>query len=391
MHKKHLAVVPAVAALLAATTLGAHAIDIVVNSGDTVGSQSISGVGDSLLVEAGGVIEVFTGSTYPVYSTGANNTLVNFGGIYSYADCSYGIYAMGNYFSLTNNGQIETTNWASAGIYVAPSDNNALDTQILNNGMIWTQGEESHAISVYGTGTRIINDGSVLTSGDGSVGIYTWARNPGSDVVIVNTGVVYATGASYTNSSSFVIDAHAIQSKAPGAHIINSGIVISEQADAFALDAADQTLTMLAGSTVYGGIRFANADSGTLNLGSNLDAVLTITANPGQDLDDLTINAESGMLGVTRISATEHVVTVVSPQTVQAGTAAAANVNGSVGTMIAGHTGDRRQGLSGGSALLGYAPSRAAPAFPDFAPSDDFGIWASGYGTISARTGANVR
>lgn len=383
MTKTRIAVVPAVAALLAATTLGAGAFDTVITDGTVAGAQYLNLVGETILIEAGGTIDIGSGAVYGITANSDNNQIVNFGGIYTYADCAYGIYALGDYFTLTNHGAIQTDNWASSGVYASATD----FATILNNGSITTQGAESHAITVAGVGTRITNHGHIDTTGDGSVGIYTWASGAGSDVVIVNSGTVRASGGIWTNSDSMDIAAHAIQSKAPGAHIINSGTVISTQADAFAMDAADQTLTLLPGSIVVGGIRFADPTTATFNLGDGLNATLTLTNTP--DLDHLTINT-SGQYALVEISPTEQVLTVVSPDIAEAGNAATTAITGTISNVIAGHSGGRRQNLDSGSALLGYVPAPAAPDFPDFAPSDDFGLWASGYGSFSTPTGDAV-
>lgn len=77
------------------------------------------------------------------------------------------------------------------------------------------------------------------------------------------------------------------------------------------------------------------------------------------------------------------VLLVVSTDTIGAGGTAASATSGAIATLVGGHIGSRRQNNSSATAPLGYAPSPAAPEFPNFAPGDAYGAWASVYGGAS--------
>lgn len=402
------AVVPALVALIAASNLGAaYALDVTIGNGETVGGQTLSGIGDTLTIQQNGKIDTpdhgvnvtakdvsitnygvisVTDLAYGVYSTAINTRMVNFGGIYTYEDCAYGVYSEGDYFHLTNNGTIDTGNFTySLGVFITGSSPNyAQHTSIFNNGSILTGGQDAHAISVSGNYTKITNTGLISTKGNGSVGIYTYSGLTESGVVINNSGTIRATGDLYNTNG-----AHAIQTKAKGAHVTNSGTVISERADAFALEWANSKLTLLQGSIVSGGIRFGDIPTAQLELGAGLDAVIDVTgvltdANIVANGQDYNLKTVSKDVAGTPTDFTR--ITTLSTASIEAANTATVQTASTVTSNIANHTGDRRQSLPRSTSALGYAPSPATPDFPDFAPSDDFGAWASAYGELTAPT-----
>ena len=187
--------------------------------------------------------------------------------------------------------------------------------------------------------------------------------------MLTNTGTIRTTGAG----------SQAIYANAAGMTVVNSGTVSSQQAEAIYMGKEDQTLTLLAGSSIYGGIRFDEAASATLNFGRGLNANLTLDGIPD------TINTEGQSYAVTG-----NVLVVVSPEAVSAGSTAATATNGAIAGTVRDHIGGRRSLSSGDTAPLSYAPPAAAPSFPDFAPGDDFGAWVSSYGAASAPGGSKA-
>ncbi len=409
MKTKRFAALPAIV-VMAVVAHPAQATDTAIVSGQTeTTTQILPGPGDTLSVEGGGkvsvsgngvemnaasqlltnrgVVEALGGaghgvvvngaaarirnhgtistnglSSYGIHSTALNTELVNFGGIITYADCAYGVYAMADYFSITNNGTISTrANNSSYGVYVE----NANHAVVVNNGMIDTAGTTANGITLWGSQTSITNSGTLTTSGAGAIGIYAWyGAGLDSRNVVTNSGTIRTSGTG----------AQAIYANARGMTVINSGTVASQQAEAIYMGQADQTLTLLAGSVVEGGIRFDQAASATLNIGQGLNARLTLTGVPG------VINTNGQAYDLAG-----NVLVVVSAEATGAGGTAAAAANGAVAGTVRGHVDGRRAGLSGGSGLpLAYAPTPAAPDFPNFAPNEDFGAWVSAYGGATA-------
>lgn len=318
-----------------------------------------------------GVISATGMSSYGIQSSALNTDLINFGGIITYADCAYGVYAVADYFTIVNNGTISTKgDTSSYGVYVEHANH----ATVINNGLIDTSGSTAGGITLWGSQSSITNSGTLTTSGANSIGVYAWyGAGLNSQNVLTNTGTIRTTG----------VGSQAIYANATGMTVINSGTVVSQHAEAFFMGQPDQTLTLLAGSVVQGGIRFTQAASATLNIGQGLNATLTLDGIPG------VINTNGQVYGIAG-----NVLSVVSAEAASAGGMAAAAANRAIAGTVRGHVGGRRSVLSGGStALLGYAPTPAAAVFPDFAPRDDFGAWVSGYGAASAPGGdkAGVR
>lgn len=362
------------------STTGAHAVELsaadqrVTNRGTLEalsGHDGIFGNADATgaRISNYGTISTTGMLAYAVHLQGVDNELVNFGGLYVYADCAYGVYAEGDYFSLTNNGTIASKAEATSyGVYLE----NANYATIVNNGLISTIGTDADGITVYGGDLSITNTGTVSTSNADSIGIYVW-HGSASGTVLVNTGTIHTSGEG---------GSQAIYANAPGATVINSGTVISEHAEAFYMGRSDQTLTLLSGSRIFGGIRFDYGPSATLNIGRGLDARLTLDGIPG------TITTDGQLWVLDDTDPAAAVLAVVSPETVAGGSTAATTTTGAVAGTISNHIGARRSGGAADSAPLAYAPAVAGPAFPDFAPDDEYGVWTSAYGTILERTGA---
>lgn len=325
----------------------------------------INSAGTGARIRNYGTISVNGASAYAFQSSALNTELVNDGSITTYDICSYGVYGVADHFTFTNNGNISTrADNNSYGVFVEYANH----ATIINNGVIETLGSDANGIELYGSHAHITNNGTLTTSGADAIGIYAYhnfAEN--SQNVLTNTGAIRTTG---TGSQ-------AIYANATGMTVINSGTVASKHAEAFYMKQADQTLTLLAGSVIEGGIRFDQAGSATLNIGRGLDATLTLDGIPGA----INTNGQAYMID-------GNVLTVVSPEVIGAGITAAVVTNDAVASALRGHIGRNRQGLSGsGPAPLGYVPVAGAPSFPDFAPSDDFRAWTSAYGAVSSPRG----
>ena len=310
-------------------------------------------------------------SGYGLNSTAPHTQLLNFGDITTYGECSYGVYGTGDHFSVTNNGRISTRAGANSHGVFAEFANHAT---IVNNGAIDTIGDTANGIVLHGSHANITNNGRLTTSGANAIGIYAWHTTAEhSHNVLTNNGTIRATGAG----------SQAIYANATGMTVINSGRVSSSQSEAFFMGQANQTLTLLPGSVIEGGIRFDQPGSATLNIGRGLDATLTLDGIPGT----IDTNGQAYVLN-------GNVLAVVSPDVIGAGGTAASVASGAISSAVRGHVDRSRQRPSaGGPAPLAYGPTSAASAFPNFAPSEDFRVWTTAYGAFSSPRGgtANVR
>jgi uncharacterized protein with beta-barrel porin domain len=358
----------------AVSTSGANAVEMsaanqtVTNRGsieaDDASADGIQVDGDDAIITNYGTISV-RGLAYGVHSTALNTQLVNYGGVFAYADCAYGVFAEGDYFSLTNHGEITlTASTKSYGVYVEHGDH----ATILNNGTISTTGTVSDAVTVWGRAASITNNGTIRTSGDDSIGVYTWyTTGVDSQTVITNTGTIHTSG---TGGSQ------AVYLNDRGATLINSGTIIAEQDEAIYMGQADQTLTLLPGSRIEGDILFAQAASATINVERGLDTRLELTGIPG------TINTNGQPYALVG-----NALVVLSEEAAVGSGAATSAMANSISGAISGHIGARRSGQHDtGSPALGYLPSTSTYDFPDFAPEDNFGLWASAFGSFSRQT-----
>jgi hypothetical protein len=407
------------AILAAGAAYPALAVDVTIVDGQTeTVTQTLAGDGDTLTIETGGTLS--TGSDVAIqlrnanqvvsnhgiistttehgidvgagadYATIINSGTLTFGGTDRYGvnsaanhtnfrntgkvivldDCTYGVVATRDYFTFTNEGTVSVTSGTSGHAFYA-SGNSAT---VINHGLMTSEGTDSHVVNIWGgLDATITNHGTVRALETGSIGIYAYGGSQNS-TVITNTGTVEALGAT---------GAQAIYANSPGATVINSGKVISRHSESIYMGRPNQTLRLLNGSQLEGDIKFENPESGTIELGQGVNAVLTIKGTGGEG---------SGIPATIRTGGQRYVVsgdtlTVFDEHLSTAGSQGASATATAVSTALGSHVGDRR--LASGSAPLplGYAPTRAAPDFPDFAPSEDFGAWISGYGSLSNPTG----
>lgn len=403
MNMKHIAAVPTMMAIVAAVQ-PALATDITIADGQTeTATQSLSGAGATLTIETGGAVSsggddgvVFgakgqslvnhgtihtNGSpAYGVTNNWDNVRVENHGEIRTLGICSYGVYSVADHFTFTNNGVVATE--ASDNSWAIGFE--GANATIINNGSVQTVGDGATAISVWDSrNATVINNGTISVSGTDTFAVYAYhnkADGP-SRSVLINNGTIRATGEQGAGSYSQGVFANSV-----GMSVINSGTIYSERAESIVLNADDQTLTLLAGSELHGVVKFAKPTTATLNIGRGLDATLTLDGIPD------TINPNGQLLVIDRA---EGRVAVVSPEIARGGSAAATATSGAVSNAINTRIAKgRNNALSGGSApgslVSAYAPTGAAASFPNFAPSDKFGAWASAYGAYSAPTGGRT-
>ena len=212
--------------------------DFTVGSGQTVGSQAMTGAGDTGRIETGGTINsgatgvemrgadqtldnggainVTGASSYGVDSDGANSLVKNSGSVLMTGDFSIGILSAGANSRVDTSGTVTTTGRFSGGISAR---------SVINTGVITTTGIVSNGIYSFGANATSINRGSIVTSGTNSVGMYS----DGAEAAVVNYGTITTTG----NSSD------GIRTFQDGAGAINFGTITTSGRDAHGILAVD--------------------------------------------------------------------------------------------------------------------------------------------------------
>ena len=169
------------------------------------------------------------------------NTIVNSGPISIDGDGSDGIYVE-NGNSVTNSGPISVSGDNSYGIF-------GYDTNtVVNTGALTIRGFQGDAID-FGDNNAITNSGPIETFGDSSDGI---DGNDGNSVV--NTGRIIVHGVS---SEAIDVDSNNV--------VTNSGYLLSEQGNAIEISGTGNTLNLLQGSFLGGGIDFG-ANTAAVNI-----------------------------------------------------------------------------------------------------------------------------
>ena len=198
----------------------AHATDITVVDGETLTvPQILSGAGDTLTVETGGVIEV--GTDTAVSATGSGVTITNAGKIWGLKSA----VELGDGNTLYNSGTM--TGDVDSGLRIGSANS------VTNSGTITN---DYGAVNVTGTGNAIDNSGSLL---GGEAGISLDAGNN----TVTNSGLIeggqagikvsqLSTGNTIINSSSGQIlgGIMGIDLYGSGNDVINSGYVYGDYA-----------------------------------------------------------------------------------------------------------------------------------------------------------------
>jgi hypothetical protein len=323
--------------IFAVVSLGSGAAfsqNFVIGNGVTAGQQTMTGAGDTGVVDANGAIEtsgagtdgvrmlnsgqrltnhgliaILGGGAANVHSQGSDVIILNNGAILAIGDGSIGILSEGGNAHIVNNGSIEALGIATYGII-----SDAPGGHVDNHGFIGVSGtaaagiigdgpdltvENSGSIEAYGTaaagiiwqnnGLRLDNSGSITVSGLASVGI---GAN-GSDIAISNSGTVNvfgtaATGigtlfgnATITNTGSVIVEGVGgvgVAAQGGNSVVTNSGRVFSDQSVAIYFGAPDATLNLLGGTAIQGPIVFSGGGN-TVTFGSALSAVMSFSGS----------------------------------------------------------------------------------------------------------------
>ena len=308
-HRGFIRVVAAVPLLAASALLPCAVLaqDFTVFSGDVVGQQVMSQIGDRGVIEAGGTVitglatlhgvgmlsadqmlENFglittTGNdAYGILSTGADATIANSGTVMTIGDRGFGIASTGPNATIANSGRIATTAFQGYGI-----SSEGGDATITNSGTIVTTGFNAAGISSFGTNNTITNSGRIATAGGVSSGISSFGDNN----TITNSGRIATTGLESTGISSLDTNSTIINSgtivttgsaavgiASLGANltITNSGTIISEQGSAIQFLQVGATLNLLAGTAIQGGLYFSGGGN-TVSFAPGLNALMTFS------------------------------------------------------------------------------------------------------------------
>ncbi len=136
----------------------AHAQDFTVQSGDTVGPQTMVNAGDTGTVEPGGTVNGAAADAVTMNNTG--QTLNNGGSITTAGNGADGIVSIGADAWISNGGSITTTGISANGIFSGGANG-----QVTNSGRIVSL--QSNAIEFFGAQNNILTllPGSVLQGG----------------------------------------------------------------------------------------------------------------------------------------------------------------------------------------------------------------------------------
>ena len=161
---------------------------------------------------------------------------------------------------IINEGYISNEGPEVGGICLINSTNN----QVNNNGLVTVAGEDSSGLlSVGGSDNCYTNAGSIFateSTGKGLLGI-----SGSTNLTFVNSGDVMAGESGVSTDSSIV-----------NFHLINSGLICSENAHALFLEGTNPTVTLLPGSNLQGFIQVPNAPL-NVNVQAGLNLSLTLT------------------------------------------------------------------------------------------------------------------
>ncbi|MDX2083448.1 MAG: autotransporter domain-containing protein [Rickettsiales bacterium] len=245
---------------------------------NTIGSTSygIYAGGDSNLINNSGAINTSNSSAYGIYLSGDNNSVNNSGAINTQV---YGIYSSGNGSQINNFGIINTTISSSAhGIFVSAGSASNADQNyhaiVTNSGIINSSGNGIYNKDAF---SEITNSGTISTAQSSIYGI----RNEGDNATITNLGNISAINyAIYNSGNAAIINNYGT---------LSGGVFLGLA-----------TLNIL-GGTISNVVEGEN--SGNVNIGSNSDVInFNQTAN-FNNLNNLTIKAQSVLNSSAAISA----------------------------------------------------------------------------------------
>ncbi len=237
----------------------------VLNSGSiSTGGDDASGINSTapnIESNNSGSISTAGESAYGIRTSGSLALVINSGMISTDGESAHSIASFGDGVTINNSDILVTTGDSAAGIYT-----DGINAEINNTGSVSTGGENSHSIASFADGVAINNSGSLSTTGATGHGIVS----DGDDAEITNSGDILATGA----------DARGVLSSGANGQVTNSGQIISLQSNAIEFSGAqDNTLTLLPGSVIQGGIVLGGGND-TLVIGNGLSIDITFDKLP---------------------------------------------------------------------------------------------------------------
>lgn len=219
--------------LLAIATTGFGASFVIPRGDVETTTEMLDAVGESGLIEEGGAISV--------------NAIT-------------GVEASAADTQMRNEGLIFTSGASAIGISGTAG---ATNFQVINTNQLTTTGATSSGIETLGAGTTIFNAGLVTTRGDTSLGIYA----QGDNSYVLNQGTVSTSGASSA----------ALRNSGANSTFINTGLATAVQSPGFFNDGTNSVMTNL--GTIQSGTGNAITNVGNNNRLNNPGNLLTTGAN----------------------------------------------------------------------------------------------------------------
>jgi len=336
----------------AAITVSADGVRVT-NNGTitTVGGGRVGIFGDGGARNAqfvnNGTIRTDAASGYGMASFGPGSKFFNNGTLTTGGANAHAINGTGTNSTLVNNGTLTTSGDGSYGLNSA----NANST-LVNSGTITTSGTDSYGIGSTNSGSTLSNSGTITTSGLRSRGMYA----DGNGVTAVNSGTITTSGS----------DGEGMRSDGNNSTLVNSGAITSTNADGIRSVGSGNTLTVSDGGTVtvsgagLAGIRSTGAN-GTINVSGKVIATGSATeAIVGSSNQTLNIKPGATIVGTINLGAGTNVVNIDTSAGARSSTLSISNA-GTVNTS-AGGEGLVRQ--SGSTVVIadptGLAANRAA-------------------------------
>lgn len=265
---------------LATTAHSAHAQSFTVGPGETrTTTQSMSGVGDTGIIELGGAITttdlledgidisasdvavtnrgtitIFGTDARGIRSSGANAEISNSGTIEITGERALGVRSSGVYAKINNSGMISTLGGGGQAIW-----SSGFGAAISNSGTITTQGNNGDGFYSSGAHATLINSGTISTSGQYGYGVFSF----GSDAVIGNSGTILTTGE----------NGYGIRSSGATATISNTGLISTSGNFGNGIDASRDNVVIKNEGTI--------ATAGSEASGVTSDGNYAVTVNSG--------------------------------------------------------------------------------------------------------------
>jgi hypothetical protein len=197
-----------VSLLSVAMATAGYAQSFTVGDGQTVTTtQTMNGVSDIGIVEAGGTIATTGSGMRAIVANGARSVIVNHGVISTTGFTARAIQSYGGGASITNYGTVSTERGFAAGI-TAYGGNNTIE----NYGTISTLGSYGDAMVAVGGNDMLVNYGTITMSG-----LYAGAMSAsGAGSIVRNDGHILAT-----SEASYMLSADGADSV-----IINNGTIV---------------------------------------------------------------------------------------------------------------------------------------------------------------------